>query len=113
MADIYLKISTLILDDPKIATMNDKDWREYIQSLADNPINHFYDPGRIRKSWLRVRNKMKKLVLDRDINCCRICGSIDDLEIDHIKPLARGGSNELENLQILCKKHNREKWAHE
>jgi 5-methylcytosine-specific restriction endonuclease McrA len=113
MSDIYIKLSTLILDDPKIAVLNDRDWCEYIKSILNNPNNHFCDPGRIRKSWLKVRNKMRKLVLERDDNSCRICGSIEYLEIDHIKPLARGGSNDLNNLQILCRKHNREKWANE
>lgn len=30
-------------------------------------------------------------------------------EVDHIKPIAKGGSNELKNLQPLCIKANRSK----
>lgn len=37
------------------------------------------------------------------------CGVIDQLEIDHVVPLSRGGSNDLDNLQILCKSHNASK----
>ena len=33
-------------------------------------------------------------------------------EIDHIKPVDKGGTRDFENLQILGKKQNREKWNH-
>ena len=36
-------------------------------------------------------------------NCCLRCGSTDKrIVADHIKPLFRGGSNGIENLQPLC-----------
>ncbi len=28
------------------------------------------------------------------------------LSVDHIVPLTRGGTNQLENLQTLCRRHN-------
>lgn len=37
---------------------------------------------------------------------CLNCRSSDDLTIDHIKPIARGGENKLSNLQPLCKSCN-------
>ena len=40
---------------------------------------------------------------------CSICGITEGLELDHIIPLAKGGSDNPENLQWLCKKHNRGK----
>ena len=43
-------------------------------------------------------------VLFRD-NCrCRACGFSDSftLEIDHVKPRSLGGSDDLDNLQVLC-----------
>jgi 5-methylcytosine-specific restriction endonuclease McrA len=40
---------------------------------------------------------------------CAYCGGVDDLCIDHIIPLARGGSNDLDNLQILCRVCNSSK----
>ena len=38
---------------------------------------------------------------------CERCDTTDSLTINHKKPLAQGGTNEAENLQILCRKcHN-------
>jgi 5-methylcytosine-specific restriction endonuclease McrA len=35
------------------------------------------------------------------------CNSRHDLQIDHIKPYALGGTHEPENLRVLCAAHNR------
>lgn len=40
---------------------------------------------------------------------CLKCGSSDDLTIDHIIPVARGGSGEFSNLQCLCRSCNSKK----
>lgn len=43
----------------------------------------------------------------RDGFGCAICGTPDrSLQIDHIIPVNRGGTNELSNLQLLCAKCN-------
>jgi 5-methylcytosine-specific restriction endonuclease McrA len=51
----------------------------------------------------------RKRILLRDKGRCVKCGSKKNLEIDHVVPLARGGSNRLENLQLLCQECNRSK----
>lgn len=36
---------------------------------------------------------------------CAICGrpvKYNDMTIDHIKPLSKGGANEMENLELCC-----------
>ena len=50
----------------------------------------------------------------RDGLCCRYCGfwSHDDVakfELDHIRPVSRGGSNTIENLVVACRRCNRMK----
>ena len=62
------------------------------------PANRTYIPAHIRK-----------LIFIRDNYCCVKCGSKKNLEIHHIVPLAKGGSNRLENLQLLCRSCNRGK----
>lgn len=53
--------------------------------------------------------RLKVQVLMRDGNKCRLCGIIltgDNIHFDHIIPWSKGGETVLENLQILCVKHN-------
>ena len=40
---------------------------------------------------------------------CVSCGSLDNPEIDHIMPIALGGTHDADNLQILCRPCNRSK----
>jgi hypothetical protein len=51
----------------------------------------------------------KNAVFARDGGQCQSCGATHDLEIDHIIPLSRGGSNTEKNLQVLCTTCNRRK----
>lgn len=43
--------------------------------------------------------------------CCGVSASQARLEIDHIKPVSKGGTNAAKNLQVLCMKCNRGKAA--
>ncbi len=52
--------------------------------------------------------KIKKEILVRASNKCEFtgCESIHYLEFDHIKPVSQGGTNEKNNIRLLCKNHN-------
>jgi CRISPR/Cas system Type II protein with McrA/HNH and RuvC-like nuclease domain len=64
-----------------------------------------------RKEFDSILNVFFELVAKRDGKFCKICQTIEDLTVDHIVPLARGGDNTIENMQILCRKHNSKKGA--
>jgi len=55
----------------------------------------------------KIINSYRKVFLllleRRDRLVYRGCGSVESLNIDHIKPLSLGGKSEIENLQILCR----------
>lgn len=44
-------------------------------------------------------------------DCCLCCGASERLTIDHVLPVARGGSNDIANLQPLCRPCNASKKA--
>ena len=77
----------------------DRTYRKLVHLKTEaRPADRTYIPAHIRK-----------LVFIRDKYRCVKCGSKKNLEIHHIIPHARGGSNRLENLQLLCRDCNRRK----
>ena len=44
---------------------------------------------------------IEKNVLRRGRAMCEICGARENLSIDHIKPISKGGHNGLDNLRLL------------
>ncbi|MFJ5882662.1 HNH endonuclease [Kitasatospora cineracea] len=73
----------------------------------------------LRRSWDRrsARNssrpgdwsRRRVQCLARDQFRCRQCGAREELEVDHLMPVSRGGSWELSNLQTLCRPCHRRK----
>jgi len=59
----------------------------------------------------RLKLDKRLMVIMRDGIGCRKCGEVREwlLTTDHINPRANGGGNEIENLQILCKRCHRKK----
>ena len=63
---------------------------------------------------INIPQSVRKYVLQRDNYQCQSCGKKNTettLNIDHIIALAKGGSNDLSNLQVLCGKCNQTKSA--
>lgn len=52
-----------------------------------------------------------KAIVERDELGCKRCKRKKKLSIDHIFPLALGGSNDIRNLQLLCQRCNSRKGA--
>ncbi len=55
------------------------------------------------------RDRLMLALIERDGYHCQECGSIENITIDHIVPLSRGGSDELNNLRLLCRSCNSRK----
>ncbi|PKP20371.1 MAG: hypothetical protein CVU05_09310 [Bacteroidetes bacterium HGW-Bacteroidetes-21] len=66
----------------------------------------------IEKEMQRNRHIPERIlitVFERDKGRCVLCGSTDSIEYDHIIPFSKGGSNDSENIRVLCRKCNRKK----
>ena len=100
-------------------------WRKALEKFVDytnstNPAEE--DVDEIEEKVVEIsetiyKHKTKRLpserlkvqVLMRDGNKCRLCGITltgDNIHFDHVNPWSKGGETVLENLQILCAKHN-------
>lgn len=63
-----------------------------------------------------IPRKLRHQVFQRDGYRCRECGATNKqtrLHVDHIVPVARGGTNDLSNLQTLCEECNKAKYTDE
>jgi len=67
------------------------------------------------RSRIPIPPEVKKHVFQRNNYQCQSCGKTKQetaLEIDHIIPIASGGSNDISNLQTLCRTCNKRKKHH-
>ena len=63
----------------------------------------------IRKELQRHYAKFFMYIGRRDGFHCQQCHTTTNLQIDHIRPVAKGGDNTIENLQLLCQGCNNKK----
>lgn len=62
-----------------------------------------------------IPDSVRQYVFQRNNYQCQSCAKTHketQLTIDHIIPLAKGGSNDISNLQTLCLECNRQKLHH-
>ena len=88
------------------------------QSVRTTPSRAGRCTGARRRCRVRrIPVSRRFTVLKRDRFRCRACGRSPasdagvELQVDHIRPIARGGSDVLSNLQTLCKQCNYGKGA--
>jgi 5-methylcytosine-specific restriction endonuclease McrA len=62
--------------------------------------------ARIRKSGGVFTQEQWRDLCARHDNKCLCCGKVGRMTIDHVVPLAKGGSNDISNIQPLCLRCN-------
>lgn len=55
-----------------------------------------------RKNWENTSKRITPVVFAWDQYRCQNCNAVTNLTVDHIQPINRGGTNNLDNLQTLC-----------
>ena len=85
--------------------------KECIKSIQNgNEIDSEQTGGKRKQLSKAIRMKIYNQAEGR----CTICGDFvpfDEFTIDHIYPIAKGGTNEISNLQCTCESCNRMKQA--
>ena len=102
VAELEEKVKALMADDD---VNSKKGIYEYVLSNCSKDKERHLS---IRK----FSDKDKRTAYERQNGICPICGihhEIDEMEGDHIIPWSKGGKTTIDNLQMLCKKCNREK----
>lgn len=63
----------------------------------------------IREHFAKNKKEILKTILSKQESICYLCGNhldLEDITVDHVKPIACGGTNAIENLKIACKECN-------
>lgn len=85
----------------------------YVYDSKCRWIDHDYAAKYVEKSESKSRKtlpkKIRQSVFERDHFSCLYCQNTSDLTVDHIVPVSRGGGDEMENLQTLCRVCNARK----
>lgn len=56
-----------------------------------------------------LRNSEVIAAMSKSGGRCVACNTTEDLQVDHIMPVSRGGTNDIANLQMLCRDCNASK----
>lgn len=97
--------------------------RRYVTELVDAELAEWVDEKEFRllaegDLWKRlapsrrhIPERLRTAVYERDGYACVECGDTERLSLDHIYPYSLGGTDDLDNLQTLCRSCNSTKGA--
>jgi hypothetical protein len=91
------------------STLASKPTTQSLVAKQDNGIpnsSSAYRPSISTKIKAELMHKADYCCEYQDVKTKNRCHSTYKLEIDHIQPLAMGGSNYTDNLRVLCRTHN-------
>ena len=90
----------------KFIDICEKKISDYLKKNGDNLWEHRY------RNRSNFRGSIRYEALKRAKRRCELCGKHDDegtLQLDHIIPHSKGGSDDISNLQVLCSTCNANK----
>jgi 5-methylcytosine-specific restriction endonuclease McrA len=108
----YMLKKTLYRQETRdVRIVRAKKWNQSNKEKVRSHVSKSHNKRRVSLSGGR-----SYLILDKELNrlyksCCALCASVNNITIDHIIPVARGGNHSIGNLQPLCKSCNSRKKA--
>jgi hypothetical protein len=94
---------------PKIYEMAGMGDGGIIHLVFNNMVQSFHNRKK-KPTVKQYKSVFKKLLHKYNFKCVE-CNAQEKLSIDHIQPVSKGGSDDLSNLQILCRSCNSKKGA--
>ena len=89
---------------------HDSEVREMVAAARSYEIYKAEEDYRRRMERNRITAKKRYQVLHRDKFRCQICGAREEdgarLHVDHIVPVSKGGTSDMDNLRTLCDRCN-------
>lgn len=79
------------------------------EELRSSPFSHVLNKRTTKRQ--KITLELRRQVYSDDGWKCVYCSDTRNLEIDHIVPLSKGGTEDRSNLQTLCAPCNRKKGA--
>lgn len=114
--DAILVISTMLWSPKHYPPGNRDQQRSDIDrafsAVAGGDVGEALSFPWVERVYLRAERRCIPPSVRRDVLSsgeCTVCGKGDELEVDHIHPVSRGGTSQRPNLQALCKDCNRDK----
>lgn len=104
---VVVLLYAIFIEGPKIQKKTLEEDKRYAESKGIS-VEELRNRRALKRAR-RIRGSVRKDVMLRDNYTCQYCGSQDELVLDHIFPFSRGGSNEADNLQVLCRDCNARK----
>lgn len=110
---LIISVELSYKNENKYQAFSIKEIDDIIEQINNN-CDGYYNNKEIFNSLCRVErgkvtNAIRKSIYERDNYKCLKCGKMNDLEIDHIIPISKGGKSTMDNLQTLCHKCNKAK----
>lgn len=79
----------------------EREWRNTSRGRLARAANEARRRARIRSNSTPSQD-INVEYIQKTIGCCSYCGSTENLSIEHIVPVAKGGDNSLANLTMAC-----------